>query len=217
MKIYEGCGNRFIIDEEMIPLEKIAEKECDGFLLFNRKEMKVTIINRDQTIATLCVNGLRCIRHYLFDQGVEDKEIVLSIEQVPYSIVLVRKNPFICTVILKIPTIYRNFVDVGNTHFICLSKDMSEAKKISQRYDCNVNYVCVKNANQICLKTYERGVGFTQSCGSGACASAFYCMENQICNPIIEVIQSGGILIVEREKNRIKVTGKSEAKHELCE
>lgn len=214
MKIYEGCGNRFIISEEMLEIECIQENNCDGLLVYNSKNNQLKIINKDGSIALMCINGLRCIRHYLYDLGNDEKEVIIYIEKEPYLITLVRKQPFICTVTLKLPMIYRNFVDLGNSHYICLNKDMSEAEQLSLRYDCNVNYVCVKNINQICLKTYERGVGFTQSCGSGACASAFYCMENQICNRIVEVIQSGGVLVVERLKEEMKVTGKSE-KYEL--
>lgn len=215
MKLYDGCGNRFLIDEKMIPIEKINEYNCDGFLYYHSKTNEIEIYNKDGSKASCCLNGLRCVRHYLYDQGNLDKEISLKIGEQTYLITLVNVNPFICTITLKLPVIYREFVDVGNSHLVCLEQPKKEAMKLSKRYDCNVNFVEVKNTNQITCRTFERGVGFTKSCGSGACASAFYCMENELCNGIVEVIQEGGILLVERKKNQMKVTGRSDFIHEL--
>lgn len=35
----------------------------------------------------------------------------------------------------------------------------------------NVNFVQIRNRQEIFVKTYERGVGWTRSCGTGACSS----------------------------------------------
>ncbi|MAH76959.1 MAG: hypothetical protein CMQ76_02410 [Gammaproteobacteria bacterium] len=39
----------------------------------------------------------------------------------------------------------------------------------------NVGFIQVKNTQEINLRVFERGVGETQACGSGACAAAIAC------------------------------------------
>ena len=39
----------------------------------------------------------------------------------------------------------------------------------------NVGFIQIKNAQEINLRVFERGVGETQACGSGACAAAIAC------------------------------------------
>jgi diaminopimelate epimerase len=70
-------------------------------------------------------------------------------------------------------------VDMGNPHLVIFSKlstkDMNTFVKLFVKSTLfndgvNVNFVQIKN-NEINLKVYERGTGFTLACGSGACAS----------------------------------------------
>lgn len=69
--------------------------------------------------------------------------------------------------------------DIGNPHLVIFSKLSNKDKKIigenlqsSELFPdgVNVNFVEV-NEDEINLKVYERGTGFTLACGSGACAS----------------------------------------------
>ena len=39
----------------------------------------------------------------------------------------------------------------------------------------NVGFIKIKNTQEINLRVFERGVGETQACGSGACAAAVAC------------------------------------------
>ena len=43
------------------------------------------------------------------------------------------------------------------------------------KYGVNVGFIQMKNAHEINLRVFERGVGETQACGSGACAAAVAC------------------------------------------
>ena len=66
-------------------------------------------------------------------------------------------------------------IDVGNKHCILLNYPAKEkiAKEII-KYDkeLNVSFVKIINRKLIKIKTYERGVGFTLSCGSASLASS---------------------------------------------
>ena len=55
---------------------------------------------------------------------------------------------------------------------------------------------------KINILTFERGVGITEACGSGAGASAFASRMLNYCNRKIEVCMKGGNLIVEITKDK---------------
>jgi len=53
--------------------------------------------------------------------------------------------------------------------------------------------------NRIRLRTFERGVGETQSCGSAACAAASIGIRNKSLTSPVEVSMPGGKLTIEWE------------------
>ena len=61
----------------------------------------------------------------------------------------------------------------------------------------NVNFVRVIDENTVEMKTYERGVGMTLACGTGACATAVVCALQGLCKSPIEVILQLGSLNIE--------------------
>jgi diaminopimelate epimerase len=97
---------------------------------------------------------------------------------------------------------YFSFVDLGNPHLVCIL-NLSEEDPLLQRkiFDTflssesvgevinylgeaiqreflktsgvNVSFVAVESETEVYVRTFERGVGETLSCGSGACASVF--------------------------------------------
>ncbi len=60
----------------------------------------------------------------------------------------------------------------------------------------NVNFVNVINTNEIILRTWERGAGYTYACGTGACASVVAGVLNKLLNNKVLVHLKGGDLIV---------------------
>ncbi len=75
-------------------------------------------------------------------------------------------------------------VSMGNPHAVLVVKDINkEIKKTAKEIQgsdyfkkgVNVNFVEISSNNkEITLRTYERGVGETLACGSGACATVAY-------------------------------------------
>lgn len=65
----------------------------------------------------------------------------------------------------------------------------------------NVSFVKIINSTMIQIETYERGVGWTLSCGSGACASARIAYEYKHCANHIDIVAQGGILHVDINSN----------------
>ena len=75
-------------------------------------------------------------------------------------------------------------VSIGNPHAVIfndeLALDVQKFGTFLQESDffkngVNVGFIQMKNAQEINLRVFERGVGETQACGSGACAAAVAC------------------------------------------
>lgn len=61
----------------------------------------------------------------------------------------------------------------------------------------NVNFVKIVDENTVEMKTYERGVGMTLACGTGACATAVVANMQDLCKSPVEVILQLGSLNIE--------------------
>jgi len=76
-----------------------------------------------------------------------------------------------------------------------------EAKLISNhpmfKEKTNVDFVEIIDKNTIKQKTYERGVGWTKACGSGACASSYVCYKFYSLKRNIRVYMEYGHLDIE--------------------
>lgn len=204
MKIYNANGNRFLIGEDDIDVVKMCEKyQCDGYLKVHSHQM--TVINADGSKANLCVNGLHCFTHYLYDMNSEYKIYALVIENEVYKSEILNVKPFISRVTVKNPIVQRNFVDVGNQHLVLINHDLIEAKNLCERFECNINYVYIRDRKCIEVITYEKGVGFTKSCGSGNIASFAYVNENDLCDSQVIVVNQGGICSIHR-KDKVEMT-----------
>ena len=98
-------------------------------------------------------------------------------------------------------------VNVGNLHVIFFVDNLneSELKKDSEKIiktnffpnGVNVCIVKVLSRSKVNILTYERGVGITDACGSGAGASVFASNKLNFCDKNVEVSMAGGNLFVE--------------------
>ena len=61
----------------------------------------------------------------------------------------------------------------------------------------NISVVKVNSKDAISVLTYERGVGITQACGTGACASVVASNKLNLVEKKVTVTMSGGLLEVE--------------------
>lgn len=63
----------------------------------------------------------------------------------------------------------------------------------------NVEFVRVRSRNEIVMRVWERGVGETLACGTGACAAAAICMQKDLTDEEITVKLLGGEMIVSKD------------------
>jgi len=109
-------------------------------------------------------------------------------------------------------------VNMGNPHAVFIVDDADgvdlaihgpiiERHKIFPQY-ANVGVATVKSGNQIRLRVWERGVGETLACGSGACAAIVASVRRGLCERKAAVHLNGGTLNMQwMPDNHVLMTG----------
>jgi diaminopimelate epimerase len=99
-------------------------------------------------------------------------------------------------------------VSMGNPHYVIFVEDFQdgwqrEAALIGAQpqfpQGTNVEYVAVRGANEIEIRLFERGVGETESSGTGSCASAVAAIASERVASPVTVIAPGGAQTVRWE------------------
>lgn len=110
-------------------------------------------------------------------------------------------------------------VSVGNPHVVLFVDDAESAPvaQLGARIEghpmfperTNVEFVSVPGKNRLRMRVWERGVGITSACGTGACATAVAAFRRGLSGRKVEVILDGGSLQIElRERDdHILMTG----------
>jgi diaminopimelate epimerase len=98
---------------------------------------------------------------------------------------------------------------MGNPHFVVFMKEFgpgwqAEAAEIGKHHDfkygINVELVTIGRNNNINARFFERGVGETQSSGTGSCAAAVATIAAQRTQSPVKVITPGGVQTVRWEE-----------------
>ena len=109
-------------------------------------------------------------------------------------------------------------VNVGNPHVIFFVEDADAVPLATLGPEIehdplfpervNVNVATIENRTHIRLRVWERGVGLTRACGTGACATAVHAMRRGLVEREVTVTLPGGDLVIAwGEDNRIRMTG----------
>ena len=206
----------------------------DGVIVLYRLDGKIEtrIFNPDSSEAENCGNGLRCVARIAFDRGwtkgKKDFEIILGkakkhvhayIKDDAVSINMGKAKSMNPEVLLhKESEINFIPVDMANPHAVVFVSDLNSIKveeigpiiENDKRFPLrtNVEFVEVQSKNKIKLRVWERGVGETLACGSGACASAYAAFSSGFCAQEVEVEMPGGTAFVSvKEDGAILLTG----------
>lgn len=220
----EASGNDFIVINGDINLDysNLAIEICnrhfgvggDGLLVIEFNPLTMRIFNADGSLAKMCGNGLRCIAwlyNYLIGKDIDEFEIItdsggkkITRDSNLYYVELgeCRKIGLVEVSVDDVSYSIHLF-DIGAKHGVLLGDKYSEdvVSSISHQLDCNVNIVEYISNNQLKVKTYERGVGWTLSCGSGACASFEFIDKYYSLDEYSIVYQNGGEVLVTKEED----------------
>ena len=151
---------------------------------------RMKVINADGSVPEMCGNGLRCVALHvargrkldpgtlLFDTdaGTKKCDVAGNIVTIDMGVVRWTEN-------VTLEGRAWSLGDAGNPHAITrveaqLSMDEIDRlgppieKNAHFSHGTNVEFAVIKSPTEIDLVVYERGVGITQACGTGACATA---------------------------------------------
>ena len=217
---YHSCGNAFLIvsdneiEKDKLDISTLCERyETDGLIIFKCDPFVMEFYNKDASIARLCGNGIRCLAHYISDKfNIYKYMDIISLDKI-YTLEVESKNPFISKLYLEYPSnYYDEIIQVENKEFIVyllevgvkhavvvttnLEEDISYMLPLYKKLEININLVKIISNDTFEFITYEKGVGFTKSCGTGSIASAFVLNDVYNFDTDIKAVSAGGVLNV---------------------
>ena len=111
-------------------------------------------------------------------------------------------------------------VNIGNPHCVFFGKNINaiDLYNIGPKIEnhelfpnkTNVEFIEIINKQKIKMRVWERGVGITLACGSGACAAVYAGQLKNLLDNNVEVVLERGSLIINIEKNKAIMTGPAE-------
>ena len=231
-----STGNDFIVGEysgevsdiQIIALVSDAELDVDGVIFVEKisnNAVKMHYYNNDGTKAELCVNGVRCTAKYSIDNHFVDSNKFLVIAPVGNIPVTVSEN--IVEIEAPIPS-YNNTPivigditgissSVGNPHFLINVSSVKDidlptlsSKILASNHfpeGVNIEIYEVFDNNFINARVYERGVGETDACGSGALCMFNYLSKEKIIGNEGIVNYPGGDIFLRYENDILYLSG----------
>ncbi|MDR2666833.1 MAG: hypothetical protein LBB34_01795 [Holosporales bacterium] len=207
-------GNDFVIingtiNEDVHFLKLLADRTigvgCDQvvFVTKNSKDCyKLAFFNRDGSAASMCGNGACAaatyIRNFLGERKHEIKMLTLSGE---YPCII---NENDVSIRFMLPQkLDKCTILTGNLHYITSMPEIKNVSKLAKEHgECNLHFIESLTGNSIKIKTFEKGVGWTMACGSGAVAVAYLVGSSGI----TEIYHDGGKSFVEIKERHATLT-----------
>lgn len=218
-----GTFNDFVILDDranaIAGFEDLARALCDrrggigadGLIVISRSaiaDARMRIFNADGSEAEMCGNGMRCAVRFLSELGEGDAFRMETGAGIIVANVLEKGDAYTVRLNVGVPVIETKalpvadamFVIVGNPHVVIFldsidGYDLVSAGREMPQY--NVHVAAVRDRSQIDARPYERGVGLTQACGTGAVACAAAAIHSGLCDSPVRVHVPGGVLTVE--------------------
>jgi diaminopimelate epimerase len=184
--------------------------------------LRFRLWNADGSEAEMSGNGIRCLAHAALDAGWVREDIPFGVitpagrrevtirraaepdstwGTVEMGVVKVRGGIERCNVGHG-----QLLVDVGNPHLVVLGPDpatldvclLGPALEASDPAGLNIEFVALgPGPDELTMRVWERGVGETQACGTGACAAAAALHHWGRVGRAVTVHQPGGPAVVE--------------------
>ena len=124
---------------------------------------------------------------------------------------------------LELPggTRWLSVLSMGNPHAVQVVADVDAAPVLAEgalveshpRFPRRVNagFLQVSSRTQARLRVYERGVGETLACGSGACAAVVAGIRRGLLEPRVDVHTRGGVLTIAWHGGAVDMTGPTQS------
>ena len=193
-------------------------------------DIHARLINADGSEAEISGNGTRCVAAYLVSHGHNGKIAVRTGAGVKHcDLVAHEEHRFEFEMEMGEPQVGSEFsmtlgfapvhgtpVSMGNPHYVVFVTEFSpqwqaEGEEIGRHQDfkhgVNVEFVRVTGEHDIEVRFYERGVGETQSSGTGSCASAVAAIAAGHVKSPVKVYAAGGTQVVRWQDGKVFLRG----------
>jgi len=231
-----GTGNNFIISEytgdktniEIISMVADSIYDIDGVIFIekiNNNTVKMHYFNNDGTTAELCVNGIRCVAKYSYDNELVESNIIKVIAPIGEIKTVVDNN--IVSIEINKPSYDKNKIkidnhecikaNIGNPHLLIEVSDVENFNLIdfaanankSKKLEGELNIEIYKLTDNkfIQARVHERGVGETDACGSGAICMFYYLYDTKRVYNNSIILYPGGELEMSFKDNMIQLKG----------
>lgn len=231
----EALGNDFVVLDgrtqkvNLSPanIQKISDRHygigCDQILIIENSKIanaKIIIFNADGSRAEMCGNGMRAVGLYLKASLPKILETDAGIINVQLSSDFVKASMGPCRKVQAVKIFEETgfHVNMGNPHTVFFKDSIDKINiaeigpKIESHLEfpnkTNVEFVEILSPYQLKVRIWERGVGETLACGSGACAVVLaYWHHFGIKSAPTEVIMPGGSLKISLQDGQIYQEG----------
>jgi len=195
-------------------------------------DIRARLFNADGSEAEISGNGTRCVAAYLCSEqpraqvtvrtgaGIK-KCTLISHNEAQYEFEIAMGEPQVgdeFSIILAFGGVSGIPVSMGNPHYVVFVSEFApgwqaEAAEIGRHHDfkhgINVELVNIKDKQNIEARFFERGVGETQSSGTGSCASAVAAITAKRAASPSRVHTPGGVQTV-RWEGEVFLRGKAQ-------
>ena len=172
------------------------------------------LFNADGSRAEMSGNGIRCLAMAMVDAGLSGPEMVVQTDAGPRRVTV--DDDGWASVDMGMAKIDAKdvglaFVDMGNPHTVVEVEDLSRlhiAKRAAEWTGRNVEFVVTgPGRDELSMRVWERGVGETLACGTGACAAVAAAFVWGKVGRHVTVHQQGGAATVHLESDTIVLSG----------
>jgi diaminopimelate epimerase len=194
-------------------------------------DVTMLLRNADGGEAELSGNGLRCLGQAVVDAGIVAGPVVTVATAVGVRRLEVQPGELPRTAVVSVemgkaevgpdqpqdfPDRRARTVDMGNPHLVLVGPDPADidVAAIGARIEgvhtggINVEFVTVgPGRDELTMRVWERGVGETLACGTGACAAAAAAHAWGLVGDRVTVLQPGGASEVEVRPDGIVLRG----------
>ncbi|HJT70676.1 MAG TPA: diaminopimelate epimerase [Terriglobales bacterium] len=192
-------------------------------------DIRARLINADGSDAEISGNGTRCVAAYLCMENSRKQVKIRTGAGIKTCTLISRdSNAYEFEAAMGEPQVGDEFsikvafgevrgipVSMGNPHFVVFVSEFApgwqgDAAEIGKHHDfkygINVEFVVVRDPQNIEVRFFERGVGETQSSGTGSCASAVASIFARKSQSPVSVHAPGGTQTV-RWENQVLLRG----------
>ncbi len=201
---------------------------ADGLVYLETDPIRMTIHNSDGSRAEMCGSALRCCCALLHQKS-RQSEFEINTDAGPLRARVLQQNPDYVIAEIGSPVMVQkdlvlggfkgDHVTVGNPHFVIHVPELSTEQMLAEApllsahplfpEGVNIEFVRIKDDEHLEVLVWERGVGPTLACGTGAAAAVFSGQSRGFLQDKVNVVLPGGEVKIDRNGNLFLLGGET--------